>query len=149
MEHNKHIKPISRGTVIDHLPAWSALRILKFLDLGEGSATLAINVPSSRLGKKDLVFLSERVLSQKDIGRIGLIAKKASLNVIEDNKVIRKEQLSIPEEAAGILKCVNPECITNHEEIRTRFFIQQSPLQAKCYYCEYVQEEQDILEAIK
>jgi len=149
MEHDKHIKPIEHGTVIDHLPPHSALRILKFLELGEGRVTLSINVPSTSIGKKDLVFLSDRSLNNEEIGKIGLIAKKATLNEIADNKVIKKEKLHLPTEASGIMRCLNPKCITNAEEITTRFFIHNNPLKAKCYYCEQVLEEQDVLEAIK
>ena len=36
-----------------------------------------------------------------------------------------------------ILKCINPNCITNKETIETKFnVIEEKPLKIQCHYCE-------------
>ena len=58
------LKPISSGTVLDHLPAGTALKILKILNLEkpENAVTVAINTESKsgKEGKKDLVLKNYR-----------------------------------------------------------------------------------------
>ena len=54
-----------------------------------------------------------------------------------NGKVVEKLKPQIPDEIEGILKCTNPNCITNKEKIRGRFKIEsKNPLKIRCYYCE-------------
>ena len=57
------------------------------------------------------------------------------LHVDLSTRETRVEEL--PETIAGILKCPNPNCISNHERIETRFKVEtQKPLHVRCHYCE-------------
>ena len=39
----------------------------------------------------------------------------------------------------GIIKCVNPKCITNNEEVKTKFtVISKNEVALKCLYCEKI-----------
>jgi aspartate carbamoyltransferase regulatory subunit len=71
------------------------------------------------------------------------------LNVIKGYKVIKKERLTFPDHAEGIIECINPNCITNIEKIPTKFSLKKNPLRATCYYCETTMEEEEIMKGIK
>lgn len=144
------LTPIANGTVLDHLPVGTALKIIEILKIEpKHAASVAINIESKRLGKKDLLMLENRFLSSIEIEKIGLIAKGATLNIIESNVVSKKQAIELPKKAFGVLKCMNPNCITNKEDIQTKFFISENPLKAKCNYCEKTISGEEIFKAIK
>ncbi len=144
------LTPISNGTVLDHLPAKTALKVLEILNLDYDSAvTIAINTESKISGRKDLVFIEKKFLSHHEIEKIGMIAKGATLNIIENSEVKKKEKISVPTKVEGLLSCINPNCITNFESILTKFSIRESPLEAKCFYCEKTMNEKEIFEKIR
>jgi aspartate carbamoyltransferase regulatory subunit len=59
--------------------------------------------------------------------------------VIRDFQVVEKRHVEIPDEIVRIVKCFNPNCITNHENIITRFqVIDKEELRLKCDYCEKI-----------
>ena len=73
----------------------------------------------------------------KDINRIALIAPDAKLNIIRDYSVVEKKVVEIPDEITDIVKCVNPQCITNHEKVPTRFYVvDKKEVKLRCHYCE-------------
>ncbi len=149
-DNDIRLMPISNGTVLDHLPPFTALKVLKILGFSyDNATTIAINTESSKLGKKDLIFIDSMVLEKEDIEKIALIARGATINIIKNSEVERKEKIVLPEKAEGIISCFNPNCITNFEHIPTRFYIRENPLQAKCHYCEKTMSEEDILKNIK
>ncbi|HYA22061.1 MAG TPA: aspartate carbamoyltransferase regulatory subunit, partial [Thermoproteota archaeon] len=56
------VAKIRNGTVIDHIPAGKALQVIRILGIKgtEGHiATILMNVPSLKLGKKDLVKIED------------------------------------------------------------------------------------------
>lgn len=146
-----YLTPISHGTVIDHLPKGTALKILKLLnlELHDDAVTIGMNVPSKKLGRKDLVFIEGKKLQEKEIEKIGLIAKNSTLNLIEKSKVARKQIIELPDNAIGTIKCFNPNCITNAEEIETKFSIDKRKMAAKCHYCEKEMDSKEIIQNIK
>ncbi len=143
--------PIADGTVLDHLPVGTALKIVEILKLQPNNAiTLAINTESKRLKKKDMLMMENRFLSKQEIEKIGLIAQDATLNEIKNHAVAKKQKISLPKEAIEVIKCINPNCITNIETtIPTRFSVSENPLKAKCHYCEKSLGENEIAKAIK
>ena len=79
----------------------------------------------------------------KDINRIALVAPDAKLNIIRDYSVVEKKVVEIPDEIIGIVKCVNPQCITNHEKISTRFYvIDKKEIKLRCHYCEKLTDKE-------
>ena len=51
----------------------------------------------------------------------------------------------IPEKVEGIVKCVNPVCITNNEDILTRFeLVSRQPVGLKCHYCEKITDQSNM-----
>jgi len=143
------IQPIKNGTVIDHLNTGSVYKILQVLDLSEYALTAAMNVESRKLGKKDILFIEGKELDEKELNKIALIGRGATINIVKNSEIKKKFQLGYPKKAEGIIKCINPKCITNAEKIPTKFEVNTNPLKAKCYYCETLMNENEIVESIK
>jgi len=151
MEQKKEIRirPIKEGTAIDHLPVGTALKVVEILKIPKEATTVAMNVPSKKFGKKDIVFIESRKLTEEEADKIALIARTATINSISGSGVAKKERVTIPETVNDIIKCINPNCITNKEAVQTKFLIQEKPLTAKCFYCETRMNEKEIANAIK
>jgi len=141
-EKGLYIKPIRSGTTIDHLPAGTALKVLKIVGKAENAITVAIRVPSRKLGVKDLVFVENKLLSEEQLAKIALIAPNATVNIIENNEVKQKIHLQTPKEVRGLLECINPNCITNKENLPSKFYISEQGT-AKCHYCERIMTREE------
>jgi len=132
--------------VIDHIPAGMALKVLKILGIDEAvssTVTVAMHVPSKAMSWKDIVKVEDRELSPREVDKIALIAPKASVNVIRNYNVAEKHVVRLPDRAVGILRCGNPNCITNlREPVETDFFVKPGePPRAACRYCDRVVED--------
>ncbi|MCD6348342.1 MAG: aspartate carbamoyltransferase regulatory subunit [Candidatus Korarchaeota archaeon] len=145
------VRRISDGTVIDHIPAGRALKVLRILGItgDEGlMVSLVMNVYSKKLGKKDIVKVEGRELSKEEVDKIALVAPTATINIVRDYEVVDKRRVELPDKIEGIVKCVNPKCITNapREAVKPAFtVISRKPLKLVCEYCgEYLTEEEVI-----
>ena len=144
------IKAIENGTVIDHITANKALHILKILNLPDAetqNVTVAMNVSSSEIDRKDIVKIENRELDHKELNQIALIAPKATINIIRDFELVKKDKIILPDKITSILKCTNPKCITNYEnEPITPVFnvINKYPPVVRCHYCEKLIKTEDI-----
>lgn len=136
------IKLIENGVVIDHIEAGKALKVLGILGIGEGykeTVTIAMNLPSKRMGTKDIVKVEKRELKSEEINKIAVIAPRATINWIRNFQVAKKEVVKVPHELVGVIKCPNPKCVTNKEgePVRTRFYLSDpKSLRLRCAYCE-------------
>lgn len=141
-EHSNNIlvRRIKNGTVIDHIPAGHALKVLNILKV-DGSqgfvVTVAMNVQSKSMGKKDLVKLGDRVLDQSEINKISLVAHEATYNIIKNYRVVKKKNVIIPDVLEDLIKCENPNCVTNQKEpVKPKaIVVNKNPVKIKCYYC--------------
>ncbi len=146
------VTPIGNGTAIDHIPAGMGLVLVEVLGMNSGNAAaIALNTESSKTeGKrKDLILMENRFLNEEELNKIKLIARNATVNTIKNFKIVKKEKLDLPEKVQGILQCINPVCITNHEDIKGKFTIKKNPVKAKCIYCETSMNEKEIKKYIK
>jgi aspartate carbamoyltransferase regulatory subunit len=145
------IVKIVDGTVIDHIRAGNALEVLKILGItGKNGnvVTLAMNISSSRIEKKDIVKVENRFLDTAEVARIALVAPEATINLIKDSKVIKKTRVELPETITGIMKCPNERCVTNKERepIQSKYqVVTRKPIQLKCLYCWTLIDEPDII----
>jgi len=134
------VEPIKNGTVIDHITANKSLHVLKILGLPNEdiNVTIAMNVSSGKAGKKDIVKIEKRELDSSELDQIALLAPKATINIIRDYSVVAKDKVRFMKELKSIIKCNNPNCITNAAEpIESRFnLIKTSPILLRCHYCE-------------
>ena len=100
------VRRIRNGTVLDHLQAGRALQVLKALGLDgtHGSViTVAMNMPSSKIDKKDMLKVENKYLSREEADRIALIAPRATVNLIKDFRVAEKHRVELPEVFTGVL----------------------------------------------
>jgi len=150
MKKELKVPRIKDGTVIDHITAGNAVKVLHILGIPKGTSSVvsvAMNV-KSKLGKKDIVKVENRELDTHEVDKIALIAPKATINFIRDYEVTKKYKVKLPDEIIGIVACSNPTCISNAKEpVKSRFkVITKDPPRIKCYYCE--REPEDIAERI-
>lgn len=142
------VSAIENGTVIDHIPPKSVFQVVKILHL-EDSGDMVLfgtNLESKKYGKKGIVKVSNKFFKKNEINKIGLVAPKATLIVIKDYKVISKEQVKLPDTIEDIVKCFNPNCITNHEKVITKFyFIDKEDIKLRCHYCEKITDKKTMI----
>jgi len=142
MNKELRVRPIRHGTVIDHITAGQALNVLKILGIS-GTTTavvsVAMNVPSKVMGSKDIVKIEDRELEQEEVDRVSLIAPNATINIIRDFEVIEKYRVDLPEHLEGVMKCDNPNCISNTSEpVISKFTVNKKPVELRCIYCDHV-----------
>ena len=141
------VTPIRNGTVIDHIDCGMALHVLRIIGVnGENvrsTVSVLMHVPSERTGWKDVVKVEDRELDPSEIYKIALIAPRATINIIRDFNVAEKYQTNLPEVVRGIVRCPNPNCITNMSEpVEPEFTIESDdPPLLRCIYCERVMED--------
>lgn len=144
------IRKIENGTVIDHIAAGYALDVLRLLGIRgrEGNViSIAMSVPSRKMGKKDIVKIEDRELSSGEVDRIALISPNATINIIRDFVVAEKKRVSLPEVVVGVVRCSNPSCVSNGKEavISQLDVVQREPLLLRCHYCGAIVEREDAL----
>ncbi|MDP4282093.1 MAG: aspartate carbamoyltransferase regulatory subunit [Bacteroidota bacterium] len=135
------VSAIENGTVIDHIPSNSVFQVIRILNLNESGNMILFgtNLESQKMGTKGIIKVSNRFFEPDEINKIALVAPKATLIVIKNYKVVEKKNVEIPDHVENIVKCFNPNCITNHEDITTRFtVIDKEDLKLKCHYCEKI-----------
>lgn len=141
------VSAIENGTVIDHIPAKSVFRVVKMLKLDqtEGQVTIGFNLESKKYGRKGIIKASGQFFEKRDADKISLIAPTATIITIRNYEVVNKQQVEIPESIEQFVKCVNPNCITNHQQITTKFnVIDKQDLKLQCHYCEKITAKNNI-----
>lgn len=141
------VSAIENGTVIDHIPAKSVFRVVKMLKLDQtdGQVTIGFNLESKKYGKKGIIKASNSFFERREANKIALIAPTATLITIKNYEVVKKLQVEIPDTIEQFVKCVNPNCITNHQQIVTKFtVIDKDDLKLQCHYCEKITGKNNI-----
>lgn len=131
-----NIDSIENGYVIDHIPAGKGMQIYNVLSLDKLNCQVAIitNAKSQKNDVKDIIKINELV--ELDLDIIAFIAPEATVNVIKDSQRIDKKLLSLPKEIKNIVKCPNPRCISNNEDIDHIFKLTDEKGTYRCLYCE-------------
>ncbi|RKX94819.1 MAG: aspartate carbamoyltransferase regulatory subunit [Spirochaetes bacterium] len=137
---------IKDGTVIDHVPATKALKVIDILGLeNEGILTIGIGFSSEKMGRKDIIKIENKYLEKEETDKISLIAPLATINIIKNGKLVEKRKIELPDEYINIVKCPNPNCITSKEHVISRFkVINRTPLILRCHYCERIITEDEV-----
>lgn len=141
------VSAIENGTVIDHIPTPSVFQVVRILNLDqfENQIMIGTNLDSSKYGKKGIIKVSNKYFEPEDINKIALVAPTATLIVIKDFRVVEKKNVEIPETIQKFVKCVNPNCITNIENVPTKFkVINKQESKLKCHYCEKITEKKNM-----
>lgn len=131
------VDAIKNGTVIDHIAAGKVLKVADILNLdGRDTVMIGVNLPSNKIGKKDILKIENRELTQEEVNGIALIAPKATLIIIKNFEIVKKSSLEMPGYIEKHIICPNPKCITNLEKIDSKFKIDPQNATARCQYCE-------------
>lgn len=133
------VSAIENGTVIDHIPSESLFQVIKILDLKnfDNQILFGSNLESKKYGKKGIIKVKNKYFENDEINKIALVAPQATLIVIKDFNVIEKRDVEIPDYIDEIVKCFNPNCITNIENVKTKFrVVSKKDVILHCHYCE-------------
>jgi len=148
------VRRIKEGTVIDHIDAGMALLVLKALNITgkEGNTvTVAMNVPSMKLGKKDIIKIENRSLTSYETDEIALIAPHATINIISEYKIREKWRVELPDELIGIFDCPNSMCVSNNDRhVRPRIrTLDKDKRVFVCAYCARVIEASELISSLE
>ncbi len=126
------VAALKDGTVIDHIPSEKLFKVISILRL-------------DKLGKKAIIKVTDRFFEQREVNKIAILAPNAKINTIRDYEVVDKKTLELPCEITGVVKCLNPQCITNNEPMSTRFCtVDKEQALFKCHYCERITSAEDL-----
>lgn len=74
-----------------------------------------------------------------DLDILGFIDHNITINIIQDEKLLRK-RLKLPKEITNVIKCKNPRCITSIEQELDHVFVLTDP-ENEVYRCKYCEEK--------
>ena len=133
-----NIEPIQNGVVIDHIEAGRAMQLYKLLNLGSLDASVALikNVPSKKMGKKDIIKIDADIDLDFDV--IGFVDPSATVVIIRNSELVEKRSIALPEKLTNVIFCKNPRCITSVEQEIDHIFKLSDPdkKEYRCIYCE-------------
>ncbi len=133
-----NIEPIQNGVVIDHIEAGRAMQLYKLLKLGSLDASVALikNVPSKKMGKKDIIKIDADIDLDFDV--IGFVDPSATVDIIRNGVLVEKKSIALPEKLTNVIFCKNPRCITSVEQEIEHIFKLSDPekKEYRCIYCE-------------
>ncbi len=128
--------------MIDHIGNGLALEVLRIIGVREldkdSTVSVALHVRSQKMGWKDIVKVENMELSPRKVNAIALIAPTASISIIRDFKVREKRSVDLPDRIVGVVRCPNPNCITNRgEPVESELEVaRRRPVVLRCVYCE-------------
>lgn len=133
------VNSIERGIVIDHITAGTGNRILDYLKIDTKKNTIAfiMNATSKKHGRKDLIKIEN--VTDVDLTVLGLLDPNATVNIIENGKIVKKINLELPKTVTNVIKCKNPRCVTSVERNAPHIFHLMNA-QTREYRCEYCDE---------
>ena len=132
------IDSIKNGIVIDHITAGKGTKIYKLLGLDNLECPVAFikNVPSRKMGKKDIIKIDADIEIDTDI--LGYVDPDVTVNVIKEEKLVEKKTLALPKKLTNVLVCKNPRCISTTEQELPQIFTlaDEKKRVYRCLYCE-------------
>ena len=132
------VNTIKNGLVIDHIRAGSGPRIFSWLGLDKANFRVALimNVPSQKLGKKDIIKIDNII--NIDYSVLGFIDPNITVNVVQNEEIVKKIDLVLPEKVENVIRCKNPRCITTSEPYLSQVFrlVNRERSEYRCEYCD-------------
>ena len=154
MSEMRRVTAICNGTVIDHIPSGRAIQVIRMLRVDTNRSnpvSLVMNVPSDKMGRKDVLKIEDLELSQEELDRLALISPQASVAIIRNYGVAEKRVVELNEELVNVARCTFWNCITQNEreplpqKLRV---VSRDPIEVRCYYCGRGQNMEEIIENI-
>ena len=131
-----NIDSVRNGVVIDHITAGNGARLYELLGLDSLTCTVAFirNVPSKKMGRKDIIKVDGDVTLNLDV--IGYVDPAATVNVIRNGELVEKKNIAMPLQLVNVIKCKNPRCINTTEQ-ELAHIVRLTDADAKVYRCIY------------
>ena len=104
------------------------------LDRLECQVAIIKNAYSVKKGKKDIIKIADSFEVNLDI--IGYVDPGATVNIIQNGKLVEKKDIHMPYELTNVIKCRNPRCITSVEQELPHRFRLTEKKKYRCIYCE-------------
>ena len=132
------VDSVKQGIVIDHITAGKSMQIYQMLGLDALECTVAIlkNVPSHRMGRKDIIKIDTDL--DLDLDVLGYISPTITVDEIRNGTVAEKKHIELPEKLTEIIKCTYPRCITTTEQEIHHIFrlTNREKREYRCIYCD-------------
>lgn len=133
-----YIDSLENGIVLDHITAGRGLRVYETLGLDSLDCSVAIlrNVPSAKMGRKDIIKIGADC--PVDFDALGYVDPGITVNRIRDGKCVEKRHLSRPQMLTNVIRCKNPRCITQTEQELSHVFrlMGEGEGEYRCLYCD-------------
>ncbi|MFH1523144.1 MAG: aspartate carbamoyltransferase regulatory subunit [Patescibacteria group bacterium] len=135
-----YFRPISHGTVIDHIPIGFGKRIQplltgNYLELNQGVEHLISNKnPNELVLNKEMLVLEGDFPTEQAMINIASLAPSVTFNVIREG-MFKKLKIKKPSLITGIGRCPNKNCITNRDPEAKATFVPNGQ-DIKCHNCE-------------
>lgn len=142
MQINKlQVEAIKCGSVIDHIPSQIGFKLLSLFRFTETEKriTIGLNLPSKKLGKKDIIKIENTFLSEDQIDQLAIYAPQATVNYIDQYNLVGKIFPTLPKKIDRILICPNSNCISHDKCVNSSFvFVKKlnNQMNLQCQYCE-------------
>ena len=130
------IDEIENGIVFDHIAAGKGMQVYNTLHLERLNCQVAIiqNAKSEKMGAKDIIKIND--LIDINLNVLCYIDKNITVNIIKNGQSVEKKTLSLPQKMTNVIKCSNPRCICNNEDIDHVFTLVDDKGTYRCLYCE-------------
>ena len=132
------IDAISNGIVLDHISSGRSMELYQILKLHKLKCSVAVitNVPSRKMGRKDIIKIGELIDLNFDV--LGYVDPGITVSVVRNGKLDRKFTVDLPERVENVIKCKNPRCITSTEQEIPQIFTltDREERVYRCMYCE-------------
>jgi aspartate carbamoyltransferase regulatory subunit len=143
------VAAIRNGTVIDHIETEATFKVAEILRLEREGEVVLVGMNLHRGStdeRKGIIKIESRELTPQEVNKIALIAPNATLNIIKEYRVVEKRKVELPSRVEGIVRCFNPQCITNQQPVPTCFDVDAThPVTLRCTYCERTMAGPDII----
>ncbi|MDR1701127.1 MAG: aspartate carbamoyltransferase regulatory subunit, partial [Lachnoclostridium sp.] len=89
-----------------------------------------------KMGKKDIIKIEGPLTIDLEV--LGVLDHTMTINIIKDERIVEKRNLTLPEFVTNIIKCKNPRCITAAEpQLIHKFKLTNRENRIyRCVYCE-------------
>ncbi len=132
------VDAIQNGIVIDHITAGRGMQLYELLGLQEMTCPVALmlNAVSKKMGHKDIIKIDADIPVDVDV--IGYVDPGATVNIIQDGKLVKKQNIEMPKMLTNVIRCRNPRCITSVEQELDHVFrlTDEENKIYRCIYCE-------------
>jgi len=137
------VNSIKNGVVIDHIKAGNAMKLFKYMNLEKTEYRIAMimNVSSNKKNKKDIIKIENGIDIEYE--ELVLIDPEITINIIENEKVVKKIKPQLPETVINVIECKNPRCVTSIEKYVDNIFY-LSDRENKVYRCKYCDEKHTV-----